>query len=347
MAGTSRAGWNVMLRLLVWGGLVAVLLLGGAWMTVMPGTSAKEPLAEPTGPERALAERLEADVRALADEIGERNMHLEGSLPKAAAWVESRMDEAGYRPERHRYELRGARFSGYAGKTADNLIAELPGTTRPGEIVIVGAHYDTVRGSPGANDNASGVAALLALAEWFSERPQPRTVRFVSFVNEEPPFFTTRDMGSHAYAARSREQGEQIVAMMSLDGLGYFSNEPRSQRYPVPGIGLAYPGEANFIGFVTRLRDRGLLHSALAAFREQASVPSEGAALPAVLPGVGWSDHWSFWQHGFSAFMVTDTLPFRYPHYHSARDRPEHLDYERMARVTEGLKAVVEHLAGA
>ena len=335
----NRFRWGVRI------GVLLLLFLSALWMLAMPGSSARPPLPEPSAELRDLAVRLEADVRALAEEIGERNLHWTGSLDEAADWIETRLRAAGYAPRRQSYELSGAGMSRYAGRTADNLIAELPGTERPEEIVIVGAHYDTVPGSPGANDNASGVAVLLALATKFAERPQPCTVRFVAFANEEPPFYLTRDMGSYAYARECRQRGERILAMMALDGLGKFSDQPGSQQYPVPGLQLRYPRAANFIGFVTRFRDGGLLRRALRAFREQATIPSDGAALPAFLPGVGWSDHWSFWQHGYSAFLVTDTLPFRDPHYHTPRDTPERLDFDRMARVAQGLEAVVQRLA--
>ncbi len=326
-------------------GVLLLLLLNAVWMLAMPGSSARAPLPEATAELRLLASDLESDVRALSEGIGERNLHCPGSLDEAADWIEARLRAAGYVPQRQRYELSGDSIPRYAGHTADNLVAELPGRVRPEEIVIVGAHYDTVPGSPGANDNGSGVAVLLALAARFAERPQPRTVRFVAFANEEPPFYQTRDMGSHAYARESRRRGEPIIAMIALDGLGKFSDQPGSQQYPVPGLQLRYPRAGNFIGLITRFRDARLLRRALAAFREQATVPSEGAALPAWLPGVGWSDHWSFWVHGYPAFLVTDTLPFRDPHYHTSRDTPERLDYDRMARVTEGLEAVIRRLA--
>lgn len=311
----------------------------------MPGRSVQEPLAPLTGMERALSARLASDVRALSTDIGERNHRAADSMAATVDWIEARMRTAGYSPRRHAYELDGSSSSDLAGRVARNLVAEVPGKAQSAAIVVVGAHYDSVNGSPGANDNASGVAALLALAEWFRERPQPRTIRFVAFANEEPPFFLSADMGSHAYAAGSRERGERLVAMMSMDGIGYFSDEPKSQQYPAAGLDLFYPSQGNFIGFITRVRDAPLLRRAVGAFRERASIPSEGAALPGGMPGVSWSDHWSFWQHDYPAFLVTDTLPFRYPHYHTPRDTADRIDYERLARVVDGLKAVVEKLA--
>ena len=333
------------IRITLWASLLLLAIVSLRWMTAMPGSSASDSLPAASELELTLAQELEADVRALAEEIGERNMHRPGTLDQAADWLEERLRAIGHEPQRQPYELSGAGMARYAGETADNLVVEIPGESRPDEIVVVGAHYDTVPGSPGANDNASAVAVLLALAEHFRDKPQARTLRFVAFVNEEPPFYMTSDMGSHAHARKSREAGDNIIAMMSMDGLGFFSDQPGSQHYPAPGIGLAYPDTASFIGFVTRLRDGRLLRKALGAFREEASIPSEGAAMPGFIPGVGWSDHWSFWQQGYPAFLVTDSLPFRDPHYHRSSDTPDRLDYERMARVTVGLKAVVRTLA--
>lgn len=331
--------------------LAAVLLITlTPVMVQMPGESAQEPMADATPEERALAERLEFDVRVLADEIGERNLFRPEAFDRAADHIETRFQEAGLSVERESFEVRetdpGALPETRAETRAENLIAEIRGRQSPEEIVVVGAHYDTVHGSPGANDNASAVAALLALAEQFAEHPQPRTLRFVAFANEEPPFYMSADMGSHIHARNAREREEDIRAMMAMDGLGYFSDEPDSQQFPGPGLGMLYPDQANFIGFVSRLGDRALLRRALAAFRDKASIPSEGAALPAVVPGVAWSDHWSFWEHDYPAFFVTDTLPFRDPYYHSPGDTPERLDFERMGRVTHGLTAVIRDLAG-
>lgn len=326
--------------------LVALgMALGVVWTAWMPGTSMKGPLPQLTDAERELSGQLKADVRALTVEIGERNVFRANSMSRTVAWIEGRLREAGYEPERHTYKLGEGAPPAVAGRQAQNLVAEIPGTGKPEEVLVIGAHYDSVVGSPGANDNAGGVAALLALATWFRERPQPRTTRFIAFANEEPPFYMSGDMGSQAYAAHRRQRGERIIAMMSMDGIAYFSDEPGSQRYPAPGLDIIYPSQGNFIAFVTRSRDAPLLREAIGAFRRHASVPSEGAALPGWLPGVSWSDHWAFWQHDYPAFLVTDTLPFRDPDYHTPGDTAERLDYRRLARVALGLRAVVEELA--
>jgi hypothetical protein len=313
------------------------------WWLLMPETDQQLGVTTLTADQQELASQLRADVLHLAETIGERNMHRPGTLDITAAWLETRFIEMGYNPGRHTYRLnRGA----YSGREAHNIIAELEGYEDPDQLIIVGAHYDTVLGSPGANDNASAIAALLALADWFSSRPLEYTVRFVAFANEEPPFFKTEDMGSYAYARHLREQNQHVRAMFSMDGLGSFSDEPGSQRYPLPGIGIIYPDKANFIGFVTRFRDRKLMKRSLRAFREGAGIAAEGVALPGLVPGVDWSDHWSFWQHDFPAFLITDTLPFRDRHYHSPTDTPDKIDFDRMALVVEGLVYVVEELAG-
>jgi Zn-dependent M28 family amino/carboxypeptidase len=209
----------------------------------------------------------------------------------------------------------------------------------------VGAHYDSVVGSPGANDNASGVAGLLALARRFAGKPRGQTLRFVAFVNEEPPYFQTEEMGSLVYAKRCQARGDNISAMVSLETIGYFSDAPGSQKYPSAGLGFFYPSKGNFIGFVGNTRSRALLRSAVSAFKKERKLPCEGASLPAVIPGIGWSDQWSFWQCGYPAIMVTDTAPFRYPHYHSSTDTPDKLDYDRFALVVSGMEKVIAELA--
>jgi Zn-dependent M28 family amino/carboxypeptidase len=171
-----------------------------------------------------------------------------------------------------------------------------------------------------------------------------RTLRFVAFTDEEPPCFQTECMGSLASAKACKAKGEDIAAMISLETLGCYSEEEGSQSYPLPILGFAYPSRGNFVAFVGNVASGGLVREAIGAFRETTAFPSEGAALPGWIPGVGWSDHWSFWQQGYPAIMVTDTAPFRYRHYHKASDTPDELDYERLARVVEGLTKVVEHL---
>jgi Zn-dependent M28 family amino/carboxypeptidase len=214
-----------------------------------------------------------------------------------------------------------------------------------GEIVLVGAHYDTVPGSPGADDNASGVATLIELARALRETRPARTVRLVAFVNEEPPFFYFGDMGSQIYARAARLRGDDIRVMLSLEMLGYYSDSPGSQAYP-PLFRFFYPDRGNFVGFVSNLGSRRELRKVVAAFKANSDFPAERLASPSIVPGVSWSDHLSFWRAGYPGIMVTDTAFYRYPHYHAPSDTPERLNYPAMARVASGLQGAVAALAG-
>jgi Zn-dependent M28 family amino/carboxypeptidase len=300
----------------------------------MPGSnlSGAEPL---DASEVALRAELIADVQKLAGDIGERNMDRYPQLLAAADFIETSLAGAGLTTRRVSYELRG--------RACHNVEAEIRGTSP--EIFVIGAHYDSVFGCPGANDNGSGVAALLALARRFARQPSGKTLRFVAFANEEPPYFQTEEMGSLVYAKRCKERGDRITAMISLETIGYFSDAPGSQKYPAAGLGFFYPSKGNFIGFASDTGSRSLLRAAVAGFRRTRKLPSEGAALPAAVPGIGWSDHWAFWQCGYPAIMVTDTAPFRYPHYHEATDTPDKLDYDRFALVVSGLEKTIAELA--
>ena len=327
------------LRLLVLLAALMVLAAGGIrFMTRMPGESFRGPLPPLTAEQRQLAAQLERDVRHLSETIGERHVDRPESLDAAADFIQDRLTELGYQPHEQTYRL--------GDVTCRNLVVEIGGSDEAESIVLIGAHYDTVPGSPGADDNASAVAVLLAMAERLQRSAPARTLRLAWFTNEEPPHFQTPDMGSYVYAQACRERGDRIEAMVALDGLGYYSDEPGSQSYPAPFDRL-YPDRGDFIAFVTRLRDRRLLRRCIGAFRAHAAFPSEGGAVPAFLPGVSWSDHWAFWQFNYPALLITNTLPFRNPHYHSFTDTPDRLDYDRMALLTEGLLAMVRELTGA
>jgi Zn-dependent M28 family amino/carboxypeptidase len=284
----------------------------------------------------AAARRLQAHVEMLAGTIGERNVWQHDRLTRAAEYIHAELGRNGYEPRQHTYMAGGVPVS--------NVEATLPGASRAGESLVVGAHYDSVAGSPGANDNATGVAALLELAGRLRGRSHARTIRFVAFVNEEPPFFRTGQMGSLVYAKAARSRGERIVGMLSLETMGYYSDAPGSQRYPAP-MALLYPDVGNFIGFVSDLGSARLLFAARRAFKQRTSFPLQVASVPAAIPGVGWSDHWAFWQAGYPAIMVTDTAPFRYPWYHSAEDTPDKVLPHELAEVVDGLENVVAVLA--
>ncbi len=306
-------------------------------MIWMPGSSYHGELLSLGPKEVELRDALRSDVQMLAGTIGRRNSENYSGLQKAAKFLETELKNAGYEVRRQRYQI--------DDKDYDNLEVEIKGRDRPDQIILIGAHYDSAALSPAANDNASGAAATLELAKYFAQLKPARTLRFVEFVNEEPPFSWTDNMGSLVYAKAAKAKGETIMAMMSLESLGYYSDRPDSQPYPAP-LSLFYPGVGNFISFIGNVDSRKVVRTAIHDFRLKAKFPSEGAALPNAIPGVGWSDHWSFWQMGYPAIMVTDTAIYRDPHYHQIDDRPKNLDYDRFARVTVGLAQVIADFTG-
>jgi hypothetical protein len=320
--------------------LIPVLAAITAYMISikMPGRSYSGPLPPLTSEESTLRDNLERHVYTLAGSIGERNLWRYPALDAAATYIRDSFAAAGYTVAEQPYAV--------GGRAVRNLEVVHAGTDRSEETVVIGGHYDTVPGSPGANDNATGVAAVLELARLLAGRELERTLRLVAFVNEESPFSYTEHMGSLVYARRLAARGERVVAMLSLETIGYYSEQAGSQRYPPP-LGLFYPSTGNFVGFVANTSSRGLVRRAIASFRRHARFPSEGTAAPGWVPGIAWSDHWSFWQVGYPAVMITDTAPFRYPQYHSPSDRPDIVDYARLARVVAGLARVALDLAGA
>jgi Zn-dependent M28 family amino/carboxypeptidase len=274
-----------------------------------------------------IAQRLHRHVEYLAEELGERSVRRPAALEGAADYIAAQWASQGHAVSTQRY-LTG-------GMECRNLQIEIAGRDRT-EIVAVGAHYDTVAGSPGADDNASGIGALLELGRALRDTEPSSTLRLVAFVNEEPPFFFFGEMGSQVYAREARRRGDDIRVMLSLEMLGYYSDRPGTQRYP-PLMRYFYPDTGNFIGFVSNLRSRRELGRVVAAFKRVSHFPVRSAALPGFVPGVGWSDHRSFWRQGYRALMVTDTAFHRNPYYHTALDRPATLDYRAMAQVTAGL----------
>ncbi len=280
---------------------------------------------------------LERHVSLLADSIGERSLRTPEATRAAAAYIAATLEEFGYSVDTLAYT------AGHNQTLHYNLEARIPGS-RELPHLVVGAHYDTAEDTPGADDNASGTAALLELARIFRNASPKRTLRFVFFSTEEPPFFGTRQMGSWHYAARSAARKERLYGMISIETIGYYSSDPGSQSYPPP-FGLFYPNRGDFIAFVSNLDSGELLRRAVRIFRRHATIASHGAASPAFIPGISWSDHQSFWLHGYQAIMISDTAPFRNPYYHSPEDRTARLDFERMTRVVSGLAALLAELA--
>jgi len=327
-------------------------------MFFVSGKSCRGPLPQLTEREQELAVRLSTHVWMLASDIGPRSLtSAPENLEKAALYIEQLLKSYGYAVSSQEFDVdvftsrnpkigtEGISFNSVNYKTR-NVIAEITGSLRPEEIIIVGAHYDSVYDCPAANDNGSGVAALLVIAQLLAKSPCEKTVRFVAFTNEEPPFFDSDDMGSRPYARACMERGEKIVGMLCLETLGYYTNAPNSQKLPHPIFKLFCPTTGNFVTFVSNFKSKSLLKRSVVAFRNAVEFPSQALALPEAITGVSFSDHSAFWRCGYPAIMVTDSAFYRYPHYHTAEDTADKIDYELMARVVAGLAAVVADLAG-
>lgn len=309
---------------------LALLIAGFFWATATPGASHE---GETTPPDDAeLPARLEAHVRALSQ--GPRSLDSVTTIYSTLTYLTDQLDELGYSIQRQEVLA-----------PAENLIVSLPANVPDAPVLILGAHYDTVSISPGADDNASGVAALLELARELRDLDGHGSleIRMVFYANEEPPFFKTGAMGSYVHA-QSLNEPEKVVGMISLETMGYFTDVEGSQNYPFP-LSARYPDTGNFIAFVGDISSRDFLRGSIATFREAARIPSVGGTAPSVVQGIDWSDHWGYSQVGIPAFMVTDTAPFRNPNYHRASDTPETLDYLRFALVVEGLEQMIRQRA--
>jgi Zn-dependent M28 family amino/carboxypeptidase len=280
--------------------------------------------------------RLRAHVAALAGTIGERHLFRPKALAAAADYITEAWRAQGYVPEHETYLVDDLPCA--------NLLVTRPGRSRADEILLIGAHYDTVPGSPGADDNASGVAGLLEITRAMAGVEPALTVRCVAFTNEEPPFFRSGQQGSAVHARAARARGERITLMVSLEMLGFYADRPGSQRYP-PLFRWFYPDRGDFLGFVGDFRSRRIMRRVAGAFRAVCDLPLETCATFRGIPGVAWSDHGPFWRQGYQAFMVTDTAFHRNPFYHTAGDVPGTLDYARFATAVNGLTGCFTQLA--
>jgi hypothetical protein len=306
------------------------------YYTDMPGKSYTGSLQSLSHHDQCLMENLQKHVKIIATDIGERNLWHLKALQRTVDYYVTELENLNGTITFQEFTVNG--------ELLKNVEFEYQGSELKDEIIIVGAHYDSVIGSSGANDNASGIAALIELARYITRYPIQRTTRFVAFVNEEPPFFQSKYMGSWIYAKNARSRGENIIAMFSLETIGYYSSEKGSQRYPFP-LGSSYPETGNFLAFVGNLRSKHLVYKSIETFRRKAAFPSEGIVAPQWMTGIGWSDQWAFWQESFPAIMITDTAPFRYEYYHTSEDTPDKLSYDGFTRAVSGIYQVINELA--
>jgi len=317
--------------------LAAVAGLGyGAlhYMTAVPGTPHRGALAPLTADETALAAALKQHIAVIA--AREHNVARYDELEKVARYLETTLESYGNAVGRQEFVADGKPV-----RNIDVTIEPPAGIADP-EVVVVGAHYDSARGTPGANDNATGAAAVIELARLLGDLKgtSGKRIRLVLFVNEEPPYFMTEAMGSLHYARALSARHERVVAMYSLETIGFYSSAPGSQDYPAP-FGLMFPDRGDFVAFVGMLGSRPLLQETMRSFRSHTPFPTIGGVAPSAVPGIGWSDHWAFAEHGFQAVMITDTALFRYPHYHRPTDTPDKIDAEKLARVVKGIERVI------
>jgi len=277
---------------------------------------------------------LRAHVEALCTRFVPRDFAHPENLDRAASYVADALRSVGVRPREQQYQVEGRTFR--------NVIAEL-GPITP-ERIVVGAHYDAAGEQPGADDNASGVAGVIELARLLRAAPPPMRVELAAWTLEEPPNFRTARMGSAVHAARLARMHSKVRLMISVEMIGTFSDAAGSQSYP-PLFGLFYPSTGNFAAVVGKWGQGDSVVEVADAMRAGSSLPIETLTAPSFVTGVDFSDHLNFWAHRYPAVMVGDTAFLRNPRYHTEEDRPETLDYRRMAEVVRGLHCAVQTVA--
>ncbi len=311
---------------------VLAAITAAGWLVVQPTFT---PLRPPDPAPEVNAADLEADVRALLTSFGPRDHTQVAHLDAAATWLAGRLAGSGARVSDQAFEAGGATYRNVVGEYG----------TASGDLVVVGAHYDAWGGHPGADDNASGVAVLLALARAFGAAAPPGRVQLVAWSVEEPPHFRTLAMGSAVHAQGLAAKGEKVRCAISLETLGYFTDRPDSQRFPVGVLSWIYPTTGNFVGVVGLIGQGGVTRTIKRAMRGASDQPVVSINAPRGLRGVDFSDHRSYWEHGWPAVMITDTAFYRNERYHRADDTPETLDYPRMAKVARGVWSAATVLA--
>ncbi|MBL0349850.1 MAG: M28 family peptidase [Elusimicrobia bacterium] len=287
------------------------------------------PPAQADSAPRADAKRLGQHVRFLAALQPERSHLHTKSLGAASDYIEARFREYGFNPVLQKYDVNG--------RTYQNVtVVRGPKNTRR---LVVGAHYDVCGEQPGADDNASGVAGLLELARLLSVEPPDLTkeIELVAYTLEEPPYFRTENMGSAVHAQSLRDAKIEVEGMISLEMIGFYSNAPGSQHYPLPVLGLFYPSRADFIAVVGNWASFGFVRRVKKLMARGTDLPVVSLSAPNALDAIGLSDQRNYWKRGMPALMVTDTSFFRNPNYHQPSDTPDTLDFARMARAVDGV----------
>jgi len=286
-----------------------------------------------------LREALREHVNALAVDIGPRTPLNRDSLVRAAKYIRSVFEEAGLRVREQDYQ--------YYDKRVTNVLATHPTATGSSAYYVVGAHYDTVPGTPGADDNASAVAVMLELARRLSHERLKAPVLFAAFTLEEPPAYLTGHQGSRIFVRSCRTSGDRVLGAIVLEMVGFTA--PR-QHYPYLVRWPGYPADGNFIGVIANWRSWRLGRAVLRGFRKNIGLPVESLFLPfngRILPETRLSDHTSFWDADLPALMITDTAFFRNPNYHLPSDTIDTLDFDFMAELVKSLELALLELPPA
>jgi Zn-dependent M28 family amino/carboxypeptidase len=291
-----------------------------------------QPMVSPASSRDAAVDpaALEHHVRMLAVTLHPRSVDNLVNLDRAADYVLEQLRATGAETAEQPVEADGRRFR--------NLIARFG--PREGPVIVIGAHYDSCGDTPGADDNASGVAGLLELARLLAANPPEHSVELVAYTLEEPPYFRTDSMGSVWHARSLSEAGRKVRVMLSLEMIGFYRDTPKSQNYPLAPLKLVYPDEGNFIAIVAPFGDFGATRRVKALFRGASDLPAVSINAPRAVQGVDFSDHASYWRYKMPAMMITDTAFLRNPNYHERSDTPDTLDYARMAKVVRAVHAV-------
>jgi hypothetical protein len=278
---------------------------------------------------------LEQHVRVLCEEFSPRDAFHPEQLDRAAAYIRNAFEATGGQTFEQSYSVEQTEYR--------NVIVRFGSETS--ERIVVGAHYDAIEGAVGADDNASGVAGLIELAHLIDGASLSSTVELVAYTLEEPPFFYTRQMGSAVHARSLKASSVSVRAMLALEMIGYFSDRPKSQGYPMFFLKPFYPERGNFIVVIGKWGQGRLVRRVETIMQNATSLPVESFVGPRIVPGVNLSDHLNYWSAGYEAAMITDTAFYRNPNYHTRQDVPETLDYERMSHVVEGVYAAVQAIS--
>ncbi len=281
--------------------------------------------------------RLYEHVKHLSVRIGSRSIHEYEKLEATKHYIVSYLKDIGYTPGLQEYN--------YNGKAYSNIIVSIKEVKDSGETVVVGAHYDTVYGTPGADDNASAVAVLLELCRALKDFSPGRALKLIFFTLEEPPLFRSKFMGSYVYASEAKARGENISAMVCLEMVGYYNDNKGGQTFPLPFMSAMYPSTPNFIAVVGNLSSRNLVQRVKHSINKSSEIPVETLSTVSFVPGVDFSDHRSFWKMGYPAVMITDTAFYRNPNYHSVKDTIDTLNFDKMSSLLAGLVQVVKDLS--